>query len=153
MKTVRIYTDGSCLGNPGPGGWAACLKSDKQYKEISGGTKHTTNNSMELTAILEALKCLKKAPLIVEIYSDSKYAVDAFRKDWISNWKANRFLRNPLNPHSEYIPNAKLWMGILEEVAKHDVYFNWVKGHSEDVMNERCHQLAKAAARWYRDNE
>ena len=138
MQKVVIYTDGACSGNPGPGGWAAILIYGDIKKEISGGDKETTNNIMELTAILEGLKALK-VECEVEIYSDSAYSVNAFNEGWIYNWVKN----NWKTASGEKVKNKEIWQELYELTKKHKVTFNKVKGHSDDELNNRCDELAR----------
>lgn len=138
MQKVIIYTDGACSGNPGPGGWAAILISGKNKKEISGGNKNTTNNIMELTAILEGLKALK-FECDVEIYSDSAYCVNAFNQKWIFNWIKKGW---KLSDGSS-VKNKEIWQEIYELTKKHNVKFIKVKGHSDVELNNRCDELAR----------
>lgn len=142
MKTVTIYTDGACKGNPGPGGWAAVLKQGDVEKEISGGEPNTTNNRMELTAVISALQALKY-PCIVELYSDSKYVIDALSKGWARNWKRKGWMRN----EKEKALNPDLWETLLSLVDIHDVRYHWVKGHATNKYNNRCDELAVAESR------
>lgn len=142
MKTVTIYTDGACKGNPGPGGWAAVLKLGDVEKEISGGEPNTTNNRMELTAVIAALQALKY-PCIVELYSDSKYVIDALSKGWAHNWKRKGWMRNA----KEKALNPDLWEKLLNLVDIHDVHYHWVKGHATNKYNNRCDELAVAESR------
>lgn len=139
-KTVTIYTDGACSGNPGPGGYGAVLLYNGKRKEISKGFKATTNNRMELTAIIDALALLKNKAT-VELYSDSKYVVDAINLKWVYKWEANNWKRNK----TEMAQNIDLWEALLPLLKKHDVTFKWVKGHANNVENERCDALARAA--------
>ncbi len=132
MKEVIIYTDGACSYNPGPGGWAAILIYGEHRKEISGGEKKTTNNRMELTAVIEALKRLK-VPCKVKIYSDSAYIVNCFLQKWYVKWERTGFKKN-----------EDLWRELLQLVRKHQVEFIKVKGHSDDALNNRCDELARA---------
>ena len=136
-KRVTIFTDGACSGNPGPGGYAAILRYKEQEKEISGALKETTNNRMELTAVIMALKTLKE-PCEVEIFSDSKYVVDSFKKGWISNWQKNGWKTSNRKP----VLNVDLWKELLILLKVHDVTFFWVKGHNAHPENERCDSLA-----------
>ena len=138
---VIIYTDGGCINNPGPGGYGVVLKNAKNRKELSGGFRLTTNNRMELIACIEGLKALKRQ-LSVIIYSDSKYVVDGITKGWAKRWKANGWMRNK----SERAENADLWEQLLDLCEKHDVRFEWVKGHAGVPENERCDRLAAQAA-------
>ena len=133
MEKVTIYTDGACSGNPGPGGWGAILMYGSVSKEISGGCKDTTNNKMELTAVIEGLKRLKE-PCRVRVYSDSAYVVNAFLQDWISGWNM-RGWRNVKNP--------ELWHELISLTKTHDVTFHKVKGHSDNEYNNRCDELAR----------
>ena len=136
-KKVTIFTDGACSGNPGPGGYAAILRYKEQEKEISGALKETTNNRMELTAVIMALKTLKE-PCEVEIFSDSKYVVDSFKKGWVSNWQKNGWKTSNRKP----VLNVDLWKELLILLKVHDVTFFWVKGHNAHPENERCDSLA-----------
>ena len=136
-KKVTIFTDGACSGNPGPGGYAAILRYKEQEKEIFGALKETTNNRMELTAVIMALKTLKE-PCEVEIFSDSKYVVDSFKKGWIDNWQKNGWKTSNRKP----VLNVDLWKELLILLKVHDVTFFWVKGHKAHPENERCDSLA-----------
>ena len=138
MTKVIIYTDGACSGNPGPGGWAAVLISGENIKEISGGNKHTTNNIMELTAILEALKALK-LECEVDLYSDSAYCVNAFNQNWIYGW----IKKNWKTADGSEVKNKEIWQEIYGLTKKHKVTFHKVKGHSTDALNNRCDELAR----------
>ena len=140
MEKVIIYTDGACSGNPGPGGWGAILMYHENKKEISGGQKDTTNNIMELTAVIEALKLLKR-PCEVDLYSDSAYVVNAFRQDWISGWIKN----NWINSSKEEVKNKELWQELVALTETHYVIFHKVKGHSNNKYNNRCDELARNA--------
>ena len=137
MKTVTIYTDGACSGNPGPGGWGAILRYRDTEKELSGGAAETTNNRMELTAVIEALRLLRE-PCIVELYSDSKYVIDALSKGWARGWQARGWVKSDKKPAL----NVDLWEQLLPLLERHKVTFNWVKGHAGHPENERCDQLA-----------
>lgn len=137
MATIDIYTDGSALGNPGPGGYAAVLLSGDRRLEISGGFSCTTNNRMELMAVVEALQALRGNDHTIRLYSDSKYVVDAFVKDWIGGWK-RRAWKN--------VKNIDLWQRLLPLTHQHQITWCWIKGHAEIPENERCDVLAKAAA-------
>ena len=141
MKTVTIYTDGACSGNPGPGGWGAILEWNGIEKELSGGEPETTNNRMELTAVIEALRLLRE-PCIVELYSDSKYVIDALSKGWARGWKARGWVKSDKKPAL----NPDLWEQLLALTDIHEVRCHWVKGHAGHPMNERCDQLATTAA-------
>ena len=140
MKKVTIYTDGACSGNPGPGGWGAILIYNDVKKEISGGSKETTNNIMEMTAVIEALKLLKE-PCEVELFSDSSYVVNAFLENWIDGWQKN----NWRNSKKEEVKNKDLWLELIELTNTHKVNFNKVKGHSDNELNNRCDYLATHA--------
>ena len=140
MKNVIIYTDGACSGNPGPGGWGAILMYNETKKEISGAEKNTTNNIMEITAVLRALKLLKEK-CNVKIYSDSAYVVNAFKQGWIYNWRKN----NWKTANKEPVKNKELWEELYELVQNHEVEFIKVKGHSDNEYNNRCDFLATSA--------
>ena len=140
-KSVEIYTDGACSGNPGPGGYGTILKFGDQIKELSAGYKNTTNNRMELRAVISGLETLKK-PCNVDIFSDSKYIVDAVNQGWAKRWRANGWKRNK----KEMALNIDLWERLLELIEKHTCTFNWVKGHAGHPENERCDTLAVEAA-------
>ena len=137
MKDVIIYTDGACSGNPGPGGWGAILIFKNTYKEISGGKKETTNNEMELTAVVESLSLLKET-CNVTLYSDSSYVVNAVNKKWLTNWKNNGWI----NSKKKTLPNLALWKKLDTLLELHRVTFVWVKGHSDNEYNNRCDNLA-----------
>ena len=139
MKTVTIYTDGACSGNPGPGGWGAILSYNGVEKELSGGEKQTTNNRMELTGVISALQALKE-PCIVELYSDSKYVIDALSKGWAKAWRSKGWVKSDKKPAL----NSDLWKTLLELTEKHELHYHWVKGHAENVHNNRCDALAVA---------
>lgn len=140
MEKVIIYTDGACSGNPGPGGWGAILMYKGTKKEISGGKKNTTNNVMELTAALEALKLLKFS-CDVELYSDSAYLVNGFNQGWIYGWQKN----NWRNSSKEPVKNKEIWEEIYLLTKKHNVKFIKVKGHSDNEYNNRCDEMARNA--------
>lgn len=142
MKTVTIYTDGACSGNPGPGGWGAILCCGGVEKELSGGEASTTNNRMELTAVISALRALKY-PCIVELYSDSKYVIDALQKGWVWGWKKKGWIKSDKKPAL----NVDLWEELLPLVKTHEVHYHWVKGHAENEKNNRCDQLAVAESK------
>ena len=141
MKEVEIYTDGACKGNPGPGGWGAVLRYKGVEKEISGGERQTTNNRMELTAVISALELLKEG-CKVTLYTDSQYVCNAVNLGWAKKWKANGWMRNK----KEKALNPELWERLLALCEKHEVSFNWVKGHAGHPENERCDRLAVAEA-------
>lgn len=140
MKKVTIYTDGACSGNPGPGGWGAVLIYGETKKEISGARKDTTNNIMEITAVLEALKLLKEE-CEVDVFSDSAYVVNAFNQGWIYNWQKNNWKTASKEP----VKNRELWEELYSLTKKHKVTFNKVKGHGTDELNNRCDYLATSA--------
>ena len=137
MKQVTIYTDGACSGNPGPGGWGAILIYGAHKRELSGGEADTTNNRMELTAVIRALSLLKE-PCIVELWSDSKYVIDGLSKGWAKGWKAKGWVKSDKKPAL----NSDLWEILLSLTQKHDVHYHWVKGHAENPKNNRCDELA-----------
>ena len=145
MKTITIYTDGACSGNPGPGGWGAILEWQGHQKELSGGEAQTTNNRMELTAVLTALAILKE-PCSVELYSDSKYVVDAIEKGWLYGWQKKGWIKADKKP----VLTVDLWQQLLPLLARHDVRLHWVKGHAENEKNNRCDQLAVAESKKFR---
>ncbi len=140
MKNVDIYTDGACSGNPGAGGYGVVLLYKKNRKELSQGYKLTTNNRMEMLAVIKSLEALKE-PCNVTLYSDSKYVIDAVTKGWVTKWKKNNWKRNKTDMAS----NVDLWISMLELLDKHNVNFIWVKGHADNVENERCDFLAREA--------
>ena len=140
MKKVTIYTDGACSGNPGPGGWGALLMFEGNKKEISGAKQETTNNIMELTAVIEALKLLK-VECEVDLYSDSSYVVNAFLQGWIFNWRKNNWKTASKEP----VKNRELWEELYSLTQKHKVNFIKVKGHSDNEYNNRCDYLATSA--------
>ena len=140
MKKVEIYTDGACSGNPGPGGYGAILKFGGSIKEISQGYRHTTNNRMEMRALIAALKTLKER-CNLKIYSDSKYIVDAINNGWAKKWQANGWKRNK----KEMALNPDLWQELLHLLEGQDYVISWVRGHAGHFENERCDQLAVSA--------
>lgn len=140
MKCIDVYTDGACSGNPGPGGYGVVLLYKDNRKELSGGYRKTTNNRMEILAVIKALEALKE-PCKVILYSDSKYVIDAITKGWVLKWKKNNWKRNK----TEKALNVDLWIRLLELLDKHSVNFIWVKGHADNVENERCDFLARQA--------
>lgn len=139
MKEVTIYTDGACSGNPGPGGWGAVLCYKGTEKELSGGEAMTTNNRMELTAAVSALKALKE-PCRVYLYSDSKYLVDSLMKGWVIAWEKRGWVKADKKPAL----NADLWQELLWLDKVHEITYHWVKGHADDDYNNRCDELAVA---------
>ena len=140
MKLVEIYTDGACSGNPGPGGWGAILRWNGHEKELSGGEAMTTNNRMELSGVIAALEALKES-CIVELWSDSKYVIDALDKGWAEKWRKNGWKK----PDKKNALNPDLWERLLELTARHEMRYHWVKGHAENEYNNRCDALAVAA--------
>ena len=137
LTPVVIYTDGACSGNPGPGGWGAILMAGGKSKELSGGEAHTTNNRMELMAVIKALEALNR-PCHADIYSDSAYVVNAFNQNWIANWQRN----NWRNSAKAEVANVDLWKMLLSLTSAHEVVFHKVKGHADNEYNNRCDQLA-----------
>lgn len=142
MKQVTIYTDGSSLGNPGPGGWGVVLEYQGREKELSGGEPATTNNRMELTAIIEGLSALKE-PCEVTLYSDSQYAVKAIEQGWAKQWRQNGWKKADKKPAL----NADLWQRVLDLLEQHTIHLVWVKGHAGNPKNERCDVLATTYAK------
>ena len=145
MKTVTLYTDGACSGNPGPGGWGAILEFMGHEKEMSGGEASTTNNRMELTAVIMGLRALKE-PCIVELYSDSKYVIDGLQKGWAAGWRKKGWIKSDKKPAL----NPDLWGELLDLTEKHTLHYHWVKGHAENEKNNRCDQLAVAEWKKYK---
>lgn len=145
MKEVKIYTDGACSGNPGPGGWGTLLMYNKHVKEMSGFIKETTNNRMEIFAAIKGLAALKSS-CKVELYSDSAYLVNAFNKGWIHNWQRN----NWKTANKKDVENQDLWRQLLLYVQKHDVTWIKVKGHSDNAFNNRCDELATNEIKIYK---
>ena len=140
LKHVTIYTDGSCSGNPGPGGWAAILQFGPHERVITGDAKNTTNNRMELTAALEALRTLTE-PCQVDLHTDSAYLVRAFNDGWLDNWQRNGWRNASKKP----IENKDLWLGLLQQAERHRITWVKVKGHADNDMNNRVDELAVAA--------
>lgn len=136
LKHVDIYTDGACSGNPGPGGWGAILIYKENRRELSGGEAETTNNRMELTGVITALQTLKE-PCEVTLYTDSQYIVNAINKKWLAGWKAKNWKRK-----DGELKNIDLWQELDRLLSVHSVTFNWVKGHAENELNNRCDALA-----------
>ena len=145
QKHVDIYTDGACSGNPGPGGYGVILNYKGNVRELSGGEANTTNNRMELMAAITGLEALKE-PCDVTLYSDSKYMIDAIQQRWVYKWKANGWMRNKKDPAL----NPDLWQRLLDQLERHAVTLIWVKGPAGPPENERCDQLAVAAAAKYK---
>ena len=141
MKHVTVFTDGACLGNPGPGGYGVVLLYQGHRKELSGGFRLTTNNRMEILAAVIALEALKEK-CRVTLHSDSQYMVNAIEKGWAARWRANQWRRNK----QDRALNPDLWERLLDSIARHQAEFRWVKGHAGHPENERCDQLAMAAA-------
>lgn len=144
LPKVIIYTDGSCSGNPGPGGWGAVLISGENKKTIAGGSKSTTNNRMELTAVIEALSALK-CPCEIELHSDSQYFINTMTKGWIESWQKKGWVKSDKKP----VLNRDLWERIIEETSKHDMTYVWVRGHNGDEYNELCDFLATEQTKKY----
>lgn len=136
MKKINIYTDGACSGNPGPGGWAAILKCDGKEKKISGFEKSTTNNRMELLALINALSLLKEK-CEISVFSDSKYLVDSVSKGWVYGWQKNQWMRR-----NQKVPNYDLWESLLGLMDGHAISFNWIRGHAGHPENEECDHMA-----------
>ena len=145
MKTVTIYTDGACSGNPGPGGWGAILLYGSHRRELSGGEAETTNNRMELTAVIEGLRLLKE-PCTVELWSDSRYVIDALDKGWARSWQKRGWVKSDKKPAL----NPDLWEQLLSLCDIHAVRCHWVRGHAENPFNNRCDELAVAESRKFR---
>lgn len=137
MKTVTLYTDGACSGNPGPGGWGVVLMYGAHKKELSGGERNTTNNRMELTAVIMGLEALNE-PCRVELYSDSEYVIDALQKGWAKSWRSRNWIKGDKKPAL----NPDLWARLLDLCEEHTLHFHWVKGHAENPYNNRCDELA-----------
>ena len=137
MKTVTLYTDGACSGNPGPGGWGVILEFNGIEKELSGGEKSTTNNRMELTAVIRGLQALKE-PCVVELYSDSKYVIDALDKGWAKSWQKRGWIKSDKKPAL----NPDLWETLLALTETHHLNCHWIKGHATNPKNNRCDELA-----------
>jgi ribonuclease HI len=146
LPHVELYTDGACSGNPGPGGWAFVLKhpASGKSKESSGGERETTNNRMELSAVIQGLSVLNTRS-VVDLYSDSKYVLDGI-STWIHGWKKKGWKTADKKP----VKNVDLWQALDEQVQKHDVRFHWIKGHNEHPENERCDALAVAASMMFK---
>lgn len=141
MKSVEIFTDGSCLGNPGAGGWAAILRYGDYEQEISGGFSYTTNNRMEMIAAIYALEKLKESCL-VKLYTDSQYLRNAVEKQWLVFWEKNNWKTANKKP----VKNQDLWKRLQLQLERHNVIFTWVRGHSGHIENERCDTLARMEA-------
>jgi ribonuclease HI len=139
MKKIDLYTDGACSGNPGPGGWGVVLRYGDKERELSGGERETTNNRMELTAVIRGLAALKE-PCAVTLYTDSQYVANAINKGWLAGWQ-----RNNWRSKSGAVKNPDLWAALVPLLVTHDVTFVWVRGHAENAYNNRCDELAVAA--------
>ena len=137
MKQISIYTDGACSGNPGPGGWAAILIYRGTEKELSGGEAQTTNNRMEMTAVISALEALKE-PCEVDLWSDSRYVIDALEKGWAESWRKKGWKRSNKEPAL----NPDLWEKLLQLTERHRMSYHWVRGHAENIYNNRCDAMA-----------
>jgi len=137
VKSILLYTDGACSGNPGPGGWAAILRYGEHEKELSGGEKLTTNNRMELLGAIRGLEALKE-PCAVDLYTDSQYIEKAINEGWLRKWKAAGFTKKG------GLKNAELWQELDAQLSRHSVTLHWVKGHADNPYNNRCDQLAVA---------
>ncbi|MBQ5885949.1 MAG: ribonuclease HI [Clostridia bacterium] len=148
MKKIELFTDGACSGNPGPGGWGAILRYNGHEKELCGGEVETTNNRMELTAVIEGLSALKE-PCEIELFTDSKYVCDAVAKRWVYSWKANGWKKADKKPAL----NIDLWEKLLVLLDTHKVNFNWIKGHAGHPENERCDTLAVDYYQKFKNNE
>ena len=144
MKTVTLYTDGACSGNPGPGGWGAILQYNGVEKELSGEEDSTTNNRMELTAFIEALRQLKE-PCEVRLCSDSQYVINGLEKGWAKGWRKRGWKKADKSPAL----NPDLWAPLLEESEKHVIHYHWLKGHAGHPENERCDRLAVEQSKKY----
>jgi len=142
MKKVNLYTDGACSGNPGPGGYGAILEYGGRKKELSGGYKNTTNNRMELMAVIKGLDALKE-PCEVTVISDSKYVVEAVNKGWVYSWESNNWRKSDKKPAQ----NVDLWEHLLALMEEHIVTFEWIEGHNGHAENERCDELAVLASK------
>ena len=147
MKEVIIYTDGACSGNPGPGGWGTILDYKGRQKELSGGERKTTNNRMELTAVIEGLKALKEK-CIVTVITDSKYVSDGINLGWAKSWKANNWRKKDKKPAL----NPELWDELLSLIDNHVVTVKWIKGHAGHPENERCDKLAVAQSQKFQQH-
>ena len=145
MKQVTLYTDGACSGNPGPGGWGAILEYMGREKVMSGGEKSTTNNRMELTAVIKGLLALKE-PCMVELYSDSKYVIDALEKGWAWGWRKKGWIKSDKKPAL----NPDLWEQLLDLTMIHKLNYHWVKGHADNPKNNRCDQMAVAESQKFK---
>ena len=148
LKEVILYTDGACSGNPGPGGWGAVLIYKGRQKEISGFESQTTNNRMELTAAIRGLECLKEV-CSVQLYTDSAYVCNAYQKNWVLSWARNGWRKADKKP----VENQDLWLALYELTGKHSVAFHKVKGHADNLYNNRCDELARTEIKKNRTNK
>ena len=146
MEEIIVYTDGGCSGNPGPGGWGIVVIANDEARQLSGGEKITTNNRMEITAVLEGLRALKY-PCSVTVTTDSQYVYNSVTKGWAEGWRKNGWIKKDKKPAL----NADLWEELLNEIAKHEVNFIWIKGHNGHSENERCDALAVAQSERYKN--
>jgi len=146
LKHVDIFSDGACSGNPGPGGWGSILRYGGAEREISGGERQTTNNRMELTAVIEALKLLKE-PCDITVYTDSRYVADGITKGWAENWKKRGWIK----PDKKPALNPELWDALLNELSRHNYKIVWLRGHAGHPENERCDALARNQVSGIRD--
>ncbi len=145
MKSIEMFTDGACSGNPGPGGWGTILRYNGVEKELSGGERQTTNNRMELTAVISGLEALKEKCKVV-VTTDSKYVVDGIVNGWAKSWRANGWVKSDRKPAL----NPDLWGRLLDLIDEHEVEFKWIKGHAGHPENERCDRLAVTATEKYK---
>lgn len=148
MKKITIYTDGACINNPGAGGWAAVLIYKQFKKEIFGGCESTTNNRMEITGLVEALERLTE-PCEVDVFSDSRYVVDSMNLSRMDEWHTRGWKKKNNSP----VPNSDLWIKLYDLSKIHNIKCHWVKGHSDNVLNNRCDELAESQARLYHMNK
>ena len=144
MKHIQIFTDGACSGNPGPGGWGAILRYKAHEKELSGGEAETTNNRMELMALIAALEQLKE-PCEIDLCSDSQYVINGLQKGWAKGWRARGWKKADKSPAL----NSDLWARLLDLSEAHTIHYNWIKGHAGHPQNERCDQMAVAQSKKY----
>ena len=144
MKQIEIFTDGACSGNPGPGGWGAVLRYKQYEKELSGGEAETTNNRMEMTALIRALESLKE-PCEITLCSDSQYVINGLQKGWAKGWRARGWKKADKSPAL----NADLWAQLLDLSEKHSIHYVWIKGHAGHPENERCDRLAVEQSKKY----
>ncbi len=144
LQRVDLFTDGACRGNPGPGGWGVILRFEGREKELAGGEEDTTNNRMELTAVIRGLEALNK-PCRVSVHTDSRYIVDAFEKGWLENWIARGWRRAATKGRGKPVLNVDLWQRLVELIDEHQVQFEWVRGHAGHPENERADRLAAGA--------